>query len=220
MLRAFATTLKSSFIDLPTNRRAIRCAWYFWTTLLISTFYCPLILAHAEHSQSLYVYDTGIEDGRCNNPITPCKSISYARSQANKGDQIKLASGHYAIDDADTLLYLLSDLVPVMGRYNTADGYAKTNEKNLIYLSGVPLEYTEKLARKGFTVIVDSKGRNQQKDRQLRKSLKVYQRLKQKTPATNCVNGFAGDHACSNIDLLAHLPLSSFSSDPSAANDI
>ena len=54
----------------------------------------------------------------------------------------------------------------------------------------------------------------------MQKALGIYQRLKQTQSATPCVDGFAGDHACDKIDLLAHLPLSSFSSNPSAANDI
>jgi choice-of-anchor B domain-containing protein len=48
----------------------------------------------------------------------------------------------------------------------------------------------------------------------------MYERLKVAKPATVCVNGFAGDHACQNMDLLAHVPLSSFSTNPSAANDV
>ena len=41
-----------------------------------------------------------------------------------------------------------------------------------------------------------------------------------KKEAANCEFGLAGDHPCENMDLLAHVPLSAFSVNPSAANDI
>ena len=188
--------------------------------LLASMIFAPSALAHAEHGKPLYVSDNGVDVGRCNDPDQPCKSIGYASSKANKGDQIQLADGRYSIDDADSLFYLLSDLVPVSGGYSRADRYAKTSAKNITHLSGVPLEYAEQLASKGFSVIVDSKGQNKTQRDNLQKALGIYRRLKQTQSTTPCVDGFAGDHACDKIDLLAHLPLSSFSSNPSAANDI
>ena len=192
-----------------------------WSCLLLaSTVFAPSALAHAEYGKPLCASDKGVDVGRCNDPDQPCKSIGYASSKANKGDQMQLAAGHYSIDDADSLFYLLSDLVPVSGGYSRADRYAKTSAKNITHLSGVPLEYAEQLASKGFSVIVDSKGQNKSQRDNLQKALGIYRRLKQAQSATPCVDGFAGDHACDKIDLLAHLPLSSFSSNPSAANDI
>jgi len=35
-----------------------------------------------------------------------------------------------------------------------------------------------------------------------------------------CIDNFSGDFECKNIDLLAHIPLSGFSSSPSAASDV
>ena len=188
--------------------------------LLASMIFAPSALAHAEHGKPLYVSDKGVDVGLCNDPDQPCKSIGYASSKANKGDQIQLAAGRYSIDNADSLFYLLSDLVPVSGGYSRADRYAKTSAKNITHLSGVPLEYAEQLASKGFSVIVDSKGQNKTQRDNLQKALGIYRRLKQTQSATPCVDGLAGDHACDKIDLLAHLPLSSFSTNPSAANDI
>ena len=192
-----------------------------WSCLLLASMvFAPSALAHAEHGKPLYVSDKGVDEGRCNDPDQPCKSIGYASSKANKGDQIQLAAGRYSIDDADSLFYLLSDLVPVSGGYSRADRYAKTSAKNITHLSGVPLEYADRLASKGFSVIVDSKGQNKTQRDNLQKTLRIYQRLKQAQSATPCVDGLAGDHACDKLDLLAHLPLSSFSTNPSAANDI
>ena len=76
------------------------------------------VYAHADHDKARYVSEDGIDAGKCDDPSAPCKSISYAGLQSNKGDRIRVAAGNYVIDDIDTLFYLLSDLVPVEGGYD------------------------------------------------------------------------------------------------------
>ena len=178
------------------------------------------VFAHADHDKARYVSSDGIDAGKCDNPSTPCKSVSYAGLQSNKGDRIRVAAGNYVVDDVDTLFYLLSDLVPVEGEYDRESAFDEPNSKNITRLSGVPLEFADKLAEKGFTVIVDAKGIDFENTKVIREKIQVYERLKTAKPATDCDNGFAGDHACENMDLLSHVPLSSFSTNPSAANDV
>ena len=178
------------------------------------------VFAHADHDKARYVSSDGIDAGKCDNPSTPCKSVSYAGLQSNKGDRIRVAAGNYVVDDVDTLFYLLSDLVPVEGEYDRESAFEEPNSKNITRLSGVPLEFADKLAEKGFTVIVDAKGIDFENTKVIREKIQVYERLKTAKPATDCDNGFAGDHACENMDLLSHVPLSSFSTNPSAANDV
>jgi choice-of-anchor B domain-containing protein len=178
------------------------------------------VFAHADHDKARYVSDDGIDVGKCDNASAPCKSVSYAGLQSNKGDRIRVASGNYVVDDVDTLFYLLSDLVPVEGEYDRETAFEEPNSKNITRLSGVPLEFADKLADKGFTVIVDAKDIDFQKTKLIREKIQVYERLKTAKPTTDCDNGFAGDHACENMDLLSHVPLSSFSTNPSAANDV
>jgi choice-of-anchor B domain-containing protein len=50
--------------------------------------------------------------------------------------------------------------------------------------------------------------------------MQVYERLKIAKPVTIYDNGFVVDHTCEKMDLLAHIPLYSFSINPSAANDV
>ena len=64
------------------------------------------VFAHADHDKARYVSSDGIDAGKCDNPSTPCKSVSYAGLQSNKGDRIRVAAGNYVIDDIDTLFYL------------------------------------------------------------------------------------------------------------------
>jgi choice-of-anchor B domain-containing protein len=178
------------------------------------------IFAHADHDKARYVSADGFDSGKCDDPAAPCKSVSYAGLQSNKGDRIKVAAGNYIIDDVDTLFYLLSDLVPVKGGYDRKLMFEEPNSKNITRLSGVPLEFADKLAEKGFTVIVDAKSVDIEKTKVIREKIQVYERLKVAKPASVCDNGFAGDHACEDMDLLSHVPLSSFSTNPSAANDV
>ena len=50
-------------------------------------------VGHAEHDKARYVSSTGIDSGKCDNPSEPCRSISYAGLQSNKGDRIRRAAG-------------------------------------------------------------------------------------------------------------------------------
>jgi choice-of-anchor B domain-containing protein len=183
-------------------------------------FYSPMGFSHADHEKPRFVSNKGNDIGKCDDSLKPCKTILYAGSQSNKGDIIRVAAGHYQIQDADTLFYLLSDLIPVEGLYNEQTSYSQKNPLNTTRLSGVPLEFADELTQKGFTVIVDRKGLDIDQSSDLYKKMRVYEQLKQPKFSENCIDGYAGDHACEKMDLLAHLPLSSFSTDPSAANDI
>ncbi len=183
-------------------------------------FFSSNCLGHADHEKARFVSFDGIDIGKCENPKKPCKTVSYAGLKSNKGDKILLSEGNYVIDDVDTLFYLLSDLVPVEGSYSKFSNYSKKHDSNITRLIGVPLVYADKLAAKGFTVVVDSKAIDPDKTRQIQEKIGLYERLSVKKEAANCDFGFAGDHPCENMDLLAHVPLSAFSVDPSAANDI
>ena len=199
---------------------AVRRGLFFLIVGFMVSFYSASVLAHADHDKARFVSADGLDVGKCDDAARPCKTVNYAGLQSNKGDTIRMAAGNYKIDDVDTLFYLLSDLVPVKGLYSAETAFAKTDVNNITRLSGVPLEFADKLASKGFTVIVDAKGLDIEKTQNIRKKMQVYERLKVAKPATVCDNGFAGDHACENMDLLSHVPLSSFSTNPSAANDV
>lgn len=188
---------------------------------LVFIFNIGQIQAHAEHDKVRYVSSSlGKDTGRCDEKSQPCKTINYAVVHANKGDQIHLSSGSYHIENADTLFYLLSDLVPIIANYQTDDNFGKRNLTNITYLTGVPTQYVQKISAKGFTVIVDNKAGSAQNIDTITKKLNVYSRLKNKQQNTTCNNNLAGDYPCNNMDLLAHVPLNQFSTTPSKANDI
>jgi choice-of-anchor B domain-containing protein len=188
--------------------------------LLSILFFASNCLGHADHEKARFVAFDGIDIGKCDNPEKPCKTVSYAGLKSNKGDKILLSEGNYVVDDVDTLFYLLSDLVPVEGSYSKSSNYRKKHDSNITRLIGVPLEFADKLGEKGFTVVVDSKALDVEKTALIRQKVALFERLSLKKEAATCDFGMAGDHPCDNMDLLAHVPLSDFSINPSAANDI
>ena len=192
----------------------------FFVIALGVIFISGNVFGHADHDKARFVSPDGSDIGKCDDPEKPCKTVSYAGLKSNKGDKVLLSEGNYVVNDVDTLFYLLSDLVPVEGSYSLKTNFKRPDKSYITRLIGVPLEFADKLAERGFTVVVDSKAINPDKTRQIQEKIGLYERLSVKKESADCEFGFAGDHPCENMDLLAHVPLSAFSVNPSAANDI
>lgn len=173
---------------------------------LTSTLLSSIAIAHAEHDKPRYVAEHGEDKGRCDNINAPCKTIGYAAQQAGKGDNILVAAGSYTIDDVSTLFYLISNVVPVKGGYSTKQ-FKRDASKNPTRLAGVPPEYANELAEKGFTVIVDRKGLDEDAAQQLSLQMATLEQMRTRQSDVPCSNGRAGQFPCDNIDLVAHLPL-------------
>ncbi|MBZ9609989.1 choice-of-anchor B family protein [Rheinheimera maricola] len=186
--------------------------------LLSSIFVSPKVLAHAEHDKARFVAADGKDVGRCDQPLRPCQTIGYAVKQANKGDKVLVAAGHYQLTDEEQLFYLSSDMVPVLGGFSRVDHFQlQAPEINRTLLAGIPQPLQAMVANRGFQLIRDGKA---QLSAGLAQRLAQHQSLATSQRAQQCVNGKAGNFNCRNIDLIAHLALSDFSSRPSAANDI
>jgi len=175
--------------------------------------------AHSEHDKARFVATNGVDKGRCDKVLRPCKTIAYAVSQANKGDKVLVASGEFTITSSEELFYLKSALVPVLGGYNRFDHFqSQSPQSNVTTLYNIPTDMVDELRNNGFRVIADGKAFDN--DEGLKRKLKGYHQLSQSQSNEACVSGKADVFDCSNIDLLAHMPLSQMSSRPSAGNDI
>lgn len=199
-----------------------RKTWIFF--VMAAMLNSHLTFAHSEHDKARFVADTGINTGKCDQVLRPCKTIAYAVQQANKGDKILVSAGEYAINSSDELFYLKSALVPIYGGYNRFDHFqSQSPDSNPTELKNIPLDMAEPLRKQGFVVMADGKAlfaNNSAESKALQSKLDSYYTLSEKQTGLDCVDGSAGNFACSNIDLLAHMPLNEFSSRPSAANDI
>ncbi|MDN4501583.1 choice-of-anchor B family protein [Alteromonadaceae bacterium BrNp21-10] len=176
------------------------------------------IFAHAEHDKNRYVATDGKDSMRCDNPKQPCRTISYAAQHANKGDKILVAAGQYQGNNDNELFYLISQVTPIQGGYSTIDHYAQQAPSiHNTTLVGIPKEYVEQLQQQGFSVIRDTKAKVANN---LAAKLSSLNALSQKQIDQDCINGFAAEFPCSNVSLVAHLPLSEFAGNHSSANDI
>lgn len=176
-------------------------------------------LAHIEHDKSRFVALQGTNNSDCANVLRPCKSIAYAIKQANKGDKVLIARGQYAIKSVEELFYLKGLVVPILGGYNRFDHFQNQSpDTNPTVLTGIPLEMAADLRSRGFSIIAD--GKTYKNSSKLGEQLAAFNALNQVQTSQNCINGNAGFYECNNLNLLAHMPLSSFSTTPSTANDI
>ncbi len=186
----------------------------------INAIWTAPVFAHAEHDKARYVAETGKDEGRCDLTESPCQTIAYAAKQAGKGDRILVAEGRYDITDVDSIFYLSSSAVPVTGGHqkNTFQKTSASTGKSI--LIGVPPEFAEGLAEKGFTVITDTKGLNREQQQYL--DAKQSQLAAMNSAQTNvpCAQGKAGEFSCNQLDLLAHVPLSILGNSASHGNDI
>lgn len=174
--------------------------------------------AHSEHDKARFVAANGVDTGNCKNRARPCKSIEYAASRANKGDKILVAGGKYVLQSDNELFYLLSESQPVLAGFNRVDLYNSQNPNKFpSFISAVPAQHAEALAKKGFTVIRDSKEVN---SKQFQNVQSLLSSQKNQQPAQQCENGKAGIYSCDSISLLGHVPLGSFPSNPNGGNDI
>ena len=177
------------------------------------------VSAHSEHGKKRFVSSDGVDSGRCDNPLRPCKTIAYTVQRSNKGDKVLVSSGTYKLESTEEIFYLTSDIVPITAGYNRFDHFQNQSPvNNQAFLTGVPEEYVDDLRRKGFTVINDGKSNLDQKALELK--LAQFEKLKTAQVEEPCVNGNAGGFPCNNIDLVAHMPLNAFSPTQSAGNDV
>lgn len=190
--------------------------------LLLTSLSPTSVDAHSGSHPVRYVSENGSDQGDCAKASAPCASIAYAVNQSSKGDKIYVASGTYHAGEMD-IFYLLNDMVAVKGGFSTKDKFSKhAPDQNLTTITGIPAEYREKLANKGFRLLQDAKGLPEQRLKpEYLDLLERYQKITTSVEKQlTCSNGQAGEYPCFNIDLESHLPLSQLSSTPSSANDI
>ena len=185
--------------------------------VLLLAFMSQATLAHTDHDKARFVAETGIDTGKCDNRFRPCKTLTYAARQANKGDKILVAEGQYYFDNAQQAQVLNDSLLPVLGGFSRKDHFqAQKPALHKTTLLNVPAYLSETLYNKGFDTIADGKANSL-----LSSQTAQYMTLETSiSAAENCSNGMAAIYPCSNIDLLSHVPVAALSSVSNGANDI
>lgn len=177
--------------------------------------------AHSGGHVTRYVVELGSDDSDCTNAASPCATINYAVGQSGKGDTIRVAEGRYVVDELE-VFYLLSAMVEIQGGYSTSDGFKQQRPSHYIStIEGVPFSYRDQLADRGFKLNQDQKAIESGLNKTELSWLKTYSALTStKSASAECVDGLSGSNACHNIDRVAHMPLASFASRPTSANDV
>ncbi|MFQ5612759.1 MAG: choice-of-anchor B family protein [Anaerolineae bacterium] len=196
---------------------------YIWIFVLPALLFLSLARPAQAHGGGLhYVTPDGVDAGPCDNPHAPCQTIRYAIDRASLGDEVRVAAGYYYSSGVEVSV-LLSEVVRVQGGYSQADGFAVQDARaNRTFLLGLDPEYAGPLGARGFTLIRDGKqvdfllspGKPSQQ------SERVAIEAQAPTTFTPCAGGIAGVYPCRFVDLLGRIPLSAFSTNPIAANDI
>lgn len=175
--------------------------------------------AHGDATIPLYVAADGEDFGRCSDASEPCRSLAYALRQAGKGSQIRVAAGSYSIDDTEDLFLLISGMVNISGGYERANAFKVVGDGETV-LTGVPAEYRQLLLDRGLQIVVDRKAIDGPRSADANRLMAVHQKLQKGAVSGPCIGGMTDSLPCSNVDLLAHIPLDQVSAGPAGGNDV
>ncbi|MBT8100235.1 MAG: choice-of-anchor B family protein, partial [Gammaproteobacteria bacterium] len=176
-------------------------------------------VAQADTELPIFVAENGVDGGDCTNIESPCATVSYALSRAGKSNQVRVASGRYSVSDAADIIRIVSGATDIVGGYRFDQGNPN-DRRGTTVLVGVPANYRDQLASRGFEIVADRKGDATTALNELSKMDAAQSRLKSGIAAANCIGGFANGLPCSNIDLLSHVSHANISAMPPAGNDI
>jgi choice-of-anchor B domain-containing protein len=165
-------------------------------------------LAHDDVIGTRYVATSGHDRGNCDDNHQPCRTLQYALTRVDSGDAVKLAAGSYDMSSIDVERLLIGK-EGVRGGYSAEDHFRiQDAESNPTRVSGVPDEFRNNFIAHGF-IVVDANGN----------ALPRVVHAKIAVP-TACVNGFAGQYPCHNIDYLAQVQLQEIPTQPTSASEI
>ena len=137
----------------------------------------------------LFVGPDGLDAGSCVEATSPCQTIGFALQRVGKNGRIRIAAGDYTLSDPGDVFYLVSGAIDVL-----ADPGAT--------LIGVPHDFADDLAARGFRVIADTKSLSHETAGKLAGTRAT---VNTNAFATACVGGSAAGFPCNNVDLQAHI---------------
>ena len=195
----------------------MRSHWLLIAFCYASVAYSSVALAsHDDELGARFVQLVGEDATDCLDHDTPCESIQYALAQAEPGNTVKVAAGIYDLTGVEPERFLFGT-VKAAGGYSEDDHFHEQDpETHRTILIGVDPRYRAALAKQGFTWAADrASAERGLLDTSPAPSLQVLQ-----AAAMSCVQGFAGQFPCRNVDFLAQIPLNGFSTQPSSVANL
>lgn len=184
-----------------------------WITVLLAG------AAWASHDDELgarFVHGEGADASNCLDHDVPCLSIQYALEQAEPGNTVKVAEGVYDMTGVEPESFLFG-LHKAAGGYSEDDHFQTQDvDANRTILYGVDERYRQAMEKQGFKWAADrSSAMLGIIDTTPAAALQATQ-----AAVSTCAQGFAGQFPCRNVDFLAQIPLSGFSTRPSSAANV
>jgi len=189
------------------------------TFLIVACLFTAPAFPHSGDEPPVFVAAEGVDAGNCRDAENPCRTIDFALSQMGKGAQIRVASGRYSITSDNELFHLLNGSIDIRGGFEQTNALSAEPASPTI-LAGVPRDYSEALAERGFFVGRDGKAIERDNFKKVRSQLKVHEALKASMPATPCVGGTINGMNCQDIDLLSHVGMRDISANPGSGADV
>jgi choice-of-anchor B domain-containing protein len=192
--------------------KTARCA-------IVAAVFALAATALASHDDELgarFVHGDGANATDCLDHDLPCRSIQYALAQAEPGNTVKVAAGIYDMSGVEPETFLFGT-IKAAGGYREDDHFAvQDSAANPTILVGVDLRYRQAMARQGFQWAADlASAQAGIIDTSVAEALQSTQFA----PAS-CVQGFAGQFPCRNIDFRAQIALNQFSTQPASAANL
>ena len=190
--------------------------------LVAALFYCCIFSAAADDGKPRYVSGSGRDQGDCLNRFRACRTLSYAISQAGKGDSIQVAEGNYSIRNSAQLFDLLSATGRVKAGFSKYSGYSEVNARERTLLIGVPPEFRERFESAGFTVIADTKSLDVSatEARRMAKLTAQVRQTEKSHAAAACVGNVSATFPCQSVSLLSHMSFADLTPTSTRGNDV
>lgn len=184
-----------------------------WIVLMFAS---AAFASHDEELGARFVHGDGADASNCLDHDVPCESIQYALAQAEPGHTVKVAEGIYDMAGVDPETFLFG-LRKATGGYSEDDHFQEQDpDANRTILVGVDSRYRHAMAKQGFKWAAD---RASASAGVVDDSPAAALQATQAAPST-CVQGFAGQFPCQNVDFLAQIALNSFSTRPTSAANV
>jgi choice-of-anchor B domain-containing protein len=190
----------------------MRRHWSWMTLWFIGTAFA----SHDDELGARFVDGDGADASNCVDHDVPCASIQFALAQAEAGNTVKVAEGIYDMTGVDPESFLFG-LRKAAGGYDEEDHFqVQDPDAHQTILIGVDERYRQPMEKQGFKWAADRASATAGViATSPAAALQVVQGA-----ASNCVQGFAGQFPCRNVDFLAQMPLSRFSSQPTSAANV
>ncbi|MGH8250934.1 MAG: choice-of-anchor B family protein [Steroidobacteraceae bacterium] len=175
----------------------------------------PASSHHDDTVGARFVDSSGDNASSCLEHHEPCRSIQFALAQATPGNTVKVSAGIYDLSGVDPESFLFG-VNHAQGGYEPGGHFDRQDpDANPTILVGVDARYRQAMMRLGFKWAADVASAQQG----LVEDGPAAALQATAIAAADCLQGFAGQFPCHNVDFQAQISLNQFATQPvSAAN--